>query len=343
VKVALIGVGRMGGAIAERLRGAGHQLRSYDVRPGAGDSSSVVEAAGGAAVILFSLPDGAAVEAAAGELREPALLVDLTSSHPQITRRVAARLARRGIEMLDAPLSGGVAGAREGRLTAMVGGPPALLERARPVLSAFASNIVWAGELGAGDTVKALNNALSAVALTVSSDMLVRAVAAGEEAPAIVERFNGGRARSQNSEVKFVRDVLPGSYSAGFSAGLMEKDIQTALDVAAGHALKAPTVSAVHAAWRRFVAAAGAEADFTRIHAWLQGLQRPRLESAKGEAVVWNVCLAAGREMLAVAAAEGLERKRTLDIVNASTGRTEATRAGLQGDLEEVDGWPWSI
>ena len=333
----------MGSAIAERLRGADHQLRTYDVRPGAGDSGSIGEAARGAAVVLFSLPDGAAVEAASAELREPALLVDLTSSHPEITRRVAAHLAERGVEMLDAPLSGGVAGAREGRLTAMVGGPRSLLERARPVLSAFASNIVWAGELGAGDTVKALNNALSAVALTVSADMLVRAVAAGEEAPAIVERFNRGRARSQNSEVKLVRDVLPASYAAGFSAGLMEKDIETAIDIAAAHALETPTVGAVHAAWRRFVSAEGGEADFTRIHIWLQGLRRPRLESAKGEAVVWNACLTSGREMLAVAAAEGLEPKRTLDIVNASTGRSEATRAGLEGELEEVDGWPWSI
>lgn len=343
VKVALIGVGRMGSAIAERLRGAGHELRTYDVRPGAGDSSSIAEAARGAAVVLFSLPDGAAVEAVAAELRAPALLVDLTSSHPHVTRRVAARVRELGIEMLDAPLSGGVAGARDGRLTAMVGGPPGLLERARPVLSAFASNILWAGELGAGDTVKALNNALSAVALTVSSDMLVRAVAAGEEAPAIVERFNRGRARSQNSEVKFVRDVLPASYAAGFSAGLMGKDVETALDIAAVHSLRTPIVSAVHDVWRRFVAAEGGEADFTRIHAWLQGLGRPPLDSARGEAVIWNASLAAGREMLAVAAAEGLERKRTLDIVNASTGRSEATRAGLEGDLEEVDGWPWSI
>ena len=343
MRIALIGVGRMGSAIAERLRGTGHQLRTYDVRPGAGDSESIAGAARGAAIVLFSLPDGAAVEAAAAELREPALLVDLTSSHPRITRRVAGRMAELGVDMLDAPLSGGVAGALEGRLTAMVGGPPRLLERARPALSAFASNILWAGELGAGDTVKAINNALSAVALTVSSDVLVRSVAAGEEAAPIVERLNRGRARSQNSEVKLVRDVLPATYAAGFSAGLMAKDIETALDIAAGHGLDTPTVRAVQAAWRGFVAAEGGEADFTRVHAWLQGLRRPPLEPAKGETLVWNACLAAGREMLAVAAAEGLDRRRTLDIVNASTGRSEATRAGLEGELEEVDGWPWSI
>lgn len=343
MKIALIGVGRMGSAIAGRLRAAGFELRTYDVRPGLGDAASIPEAASKAEIVLFSLPDGRAVEAAAAELREPALLLDLTSSHPRVTRRVAAELGTRDIAMIDAPLSGGVGGARMGRLTAMVGGREDYLERARPVLRAFASKVVHAGPLGAGDTVKAVNNALSAVALTVSADMLARAVAAGCAPSAVVDSWNAGPARSQNSEVKLPRDVLSGAYSAGFSAGLMEKDVETALDIAHGHGVEAPTVAAVAGAWRRFVHDEGADVDFTRMHAWLVAQGRPALDPDSGARVIWNACLSAGRELIAVTRAEGLDDDRVLDIVNASTGRSEATRARLQGDFQEVAEWPWSI
>ena len=343
MKLALIGVGRMGSAIAERLRGAGFELRTYDIRPGAGDAASISAAAAGADIVLFSLPDGPAVEAAARELHDPALLVDLTSSHPAITRRVGAQLQSRGIALLDAPLSGGVGGARLGRLTAMVGGSETDLERARPALGAFASNIRHACPLGAGDTVKAVNNALSAVALTVSSDMLVRAAAAGGEPLAAVEGWNAGLARTQNSEVKFPRDVLSGTYDAGFRAGLMEKDLATALDIARVHSLAVPTVEAVADAWSLFVADEGVGVDFTRVHAWFESRGRPPLDPDSGARVIWNACLAAGRELIAVTRAEGLDDERVLDIVNASTGRSEATRRRLQGDFQEVAEWPWSI
>ena len=118
----------MGRAIVKRLRAAGHAVAAYDVTSGPGRAPSLAAAAAGTSLVFFSLPDEAAVRSAAAELVEvdqpPPLLVDLTSSLRSTTRQVAEQLARRDIAMLDVPLSGGVAGAQEGRLTAMVGGDP---------------------------------------------------------------------------------------------------------------------------------------------------------------------------------------------------------------------------
>src|SRR5438105_1374876 len=144
MKIALAGVGRMGSAIAERLRGAGHELSLYDPVPQAGPqfAPNLETAARGADLALLCLPDGAAVERSVPALLEarPPVCVDLTSSVPEVTRRVGRALEAGGVAFMDCPLSGGVGGAREGRLTAMAGGDPELLDRVRPVPAAFASN-----------------------------------------------------------------------------------------------------------------------------------------------------------------------------------------------------------
>jgi hypothetical protein len=217
----------------------------------------------------------------------------------------------------------------------MAGGPAELVELARPALSAFASNIVWAGPLGAGHAMKAINNALSAASLAMTAEMLVRAERAGADPRAVIADWNRGPARSQNSEVKFPRDILPGSYAAGFTAGLMEKDVATALRMAEAHALPVAVTRGVHALWRAALAELGAAADFTRIHQHFQS--RPSggggTVQEMGRAIA-TVCLLAGRELIPLAALEGVERGRALEIVNASTGRSEATRAGLAWELD---------
>ncbi len=318
MRIALAGVGRMGGAIAGRLRAAGHRLTLYDP----------------------CLPDAHAVEASLPGLVEaaPPVVVDLTSSLPATTRRVAAALAPLGVDLLDCPLSGGVAGARAGTLTAMVGGDRELLERVRPVLAAFASNIRWAGRLGSGHATKALNNVLSAVSLAGTAEMLVTAVACGAAEAAAVEAFNAGSARSQNSEVKYPRDVLPRTYASGFTAGLMEKDVATALAIAAGRSVQVPFLAAAGEVWREVAAALGADADFTRVHAVVEaraaGGARPP-ETAALDVLcraLAGLNLLAAAEAMRVAAAEGLDRDRVLAIVNSSTGRSEATRTRLAGE-----------
>lgn len=338
----------MGGAIADRLRGAGHELRLYDVAPAAGVASepSLAAAARKAEVALLCLPDAPAVEASVPGLVEarPAACVDLTSSDPAVTRRVGATLAGAGIPFIDCALSGGVQGAREGRLTAMAGGDQALLERVRPVLARFASSVFWAGPLGAGHAVKAINNTLSAVSLTATAEALVLAVALGAGEDEAVARFNSGPARSQNSEVKFPRDILSRTYAAGFTVELMRKDLATALRMAEAGGVATPLLRATIAAWDEVGARVEPGADFTRVHAVIADRSTPTGAAPSGFEVgvlvsaLAGLNLIAAKEMLLVAEAEGLEAKTTLAIVNASTGRSEATRAGAteEPDLESV-------
>src|SRR5260370_25211915 len=147
----------MGSAIAGRLRAAGHPLAVYARALPRGRSARSLAVAARRSVITFlCLPDAAAVEASLGGLREaaPPIVVDLTSSLPATSRRMAAALAPLGVEFVDSPLSGGVAGARAGTLTAMVGGDQEVLARVRPVLAAFASNVRWAGPVGSGHATK---------------------------------------------------------------------------------------------------------------------------------------------------------------------------------------------
>jgi 3-hydroxyisobutyrate dehydrogenase len=344
VRVALAGVGRMGSAIAGRLRAAGHRVTLYDPALPAGESAPSLAAAARSSVITFlCLPDAPAVQASLNGLTEaaPPIVVDLTSSLPSTTRRMAAALAPVGVEFLDSPLSGGVAGARAGTLTAMVGGDRELLERVRPVLAAFASNVRWAGPAGSGHATKALNNALSAVSLMGTSELLVTAVRHGAPETAVVEAFNAGAARSQNSEVKFPRDVLPRTYAAGFTAALMVKDLAVALRIAEERSVPVPFLAGVRAAWVEAAEAMGWEADFTRVHAVIGA--RGAGASPKGPVEVEVLCralaslnLLAAAETMRVAAAEGLDRERVLGIVNTSTGRSEATRSRMAGEVDRA-------
>jgi 3-hydroxyisobutyrate dehydrogenase len=343
VRVALAGVGRMGSAIAGRLRAAGHRVTLYDPALPAGESAPSLAAAARSSVITFlCLPDAAAVRSSLNGLTEsaPPIVVDLTSSLPSTTRRMATALAPVGVEFLDSPLSGGVAGARAGTLTAMVGCDRELLERVRPVLAAFATNVRWAGPTGSGHATKALNNALSAVSLMGTAELLVTAARHGASEAAVVTAFNAGRARSQASEVKFPRDVLPRTYAAGFTAALMVKDLAVALTIAEERRAPASFLARLRAAWVEAAEAMGPDADFTRVHAVIEGRGVPATAPSEGGAVevlcraLASLNLLAARETMRVAAAEGLDRERVLGIVNTSSGRSEATRSRLAGFVD---------
>jgi 3-hydroxyisobutyrate dehydrogenase len=332
MRLALIGTGRMGTPIAARLRAAGHRLVVYDAAPEArerlaAEGFEVAEdapaAARGAEAVLLCLPDSAMVSAVARELPEVPLLVDLTSSLPSVTRGLGRR-------MVDAPVSGGVAGATAGTLTAMVGGQAADVEAARPVLAAFTAQVFHAGALGAGHAAKALNNALSAVALSATSEAVAVGRYAARRPEGTIKRINAGLGRTQNSEVKFPRDILPGTYASGFTAGLMLKDVGIALAVAAEREVPTPLVAVVREVWRLVVREAGAGADFTRVYEvvedWGAGaFGGTRCDLDHFDRAVAAACLLGAREMVAVAEAEGLDRGRFLEIVNAGSGRSEAT------------------
>ncbi len=338
----------MGGTVAGRLRAAGHDLCVYDAAPAVRErfaadgyrvAASLRAAVAGADVTFLCLPDGAAVEACVPELVEarPRLLIDLTSSEPAVSRRVAALLGRAGIAMVDSPVSGGVAGAQAGRLTAIVGGDQAVVEEAREWLAPVAATVLWAGPVGSGDAAKAVNNALSAASLTLTAEMFVVACRSGADPAAVVEHFNAGAARSQNSEVKFRDQILTGRYGAGFTAGLMLKDVTILLHVAADSGRRTPFTNILRETWAALVGSLGPQADFTRIVDLVEAAAGPRQGSGGTEDLA---ILGRGLELgLAVATWElldagehaGLDRGRLLAIVNASSGRNEWTLGRYPG------------
>ena len=190
------------------------------------------EAASGAEVVITCLPTSREVEAVldgpdgleAG-LQPGALLIDCTSGDPGASRRIARRLAGRGVAFADAPVSGGVSGAEAGTLTVMVGGDEATFTRARPVLSAFGKRIEHLGQVGTGHAMKAANNALLAVNLIAVGEALAGLVKAGVSARTAVEVLNASSGRSFVSEVLVPERVLTGRWPRTFRLALLDKDV----------------------------------------------------------------------------------------------------------------------
>jgi 3-hydroxyisobutyrate dehydrogenase len=172
--------------------------------------------------------------------------------------------------MVDAPLSGGVAGATAGTLTVMVGGSKPLVAQVHPFLKQYASAILWAGPLGSGHAIKALNNALSALSLTTTAEMLLAAQRSGIDPEIALEAFNLGSARSQNSELKYPAQVLTRQFASGFTAKLMLKDLRTVALMADEAKTPVPMTAALIELWSTLVAELGGEADFTRMFEMLE-------------------------------------------------------------------------
>jgi 3-hydroxyisobutyrate dehydrogenase-like beta-hydroxyacid dehydrogenase len=284
--IAFSGLGRMGGAIVARLQATGHMPRlfdaSHDVRTafrerGYAVFDTLAEAASGVDYVFLCLPDAHAVSASMADGRGllgarplPKACVDHTSSVPSVTRRLGGRLQEYGVGMLDAPLSGGVAGAQAGTLTVMAGGSKPLLAQVHPFLKHYASAVLWAGPLGSGHAIKALNNALSALSLTATAEMLLTAQRSGMDPEIVIKAFNLGSARSQNSELKYPTQVLTRQFASGFAAGLMLKDLRTVSLMADEAKTPVPITAALIELWSTLVAELGGDADFTRIFEMLE-------------------------------------------------------------------------
>ena len=172
--------------------------------------------------------------------------------------------------MVDAPLSGGVAGAQAGNLTVMAGGSRPLLAEVHPFLKQYASAVIWAGPLGSGHAIKALNNALSALSLTATAEMLLAAQRSGIDPNIAIEAFNLGSARSQNSELKYPTQVLTRHFASGFTARLMLKDLRTVSLMADETKTPVPISAALIELWSMLVAELGGDADFTRMFEMLE-------------------------------------------------------------------------
>lgn len=281
--IGLIGLGQMGSAMLRRLRAEGQPVVAYDLDPRlrqaaakAGAVAADSPAGVTAAVVLLSLPQAAAVSAVLDELLPVlppgAVIADTSTLEPKSARGFSADAARTGISYLDAPVSGGPAGAESGRLAMMVGGDAAALERAMPALSQVAARIVHVGGPGAGQVAKLANNLLVATHLAAAAEALRMADAAGVPPSSLLPVINAASGRSAATEVNWPRWIESGSFDSGFTAGLMRKDVRLALDLAAQAGTPLAVCAAAAAAWES--SPVPDREEFNRVAAALFG-ERP--------------------------------------------------------------------
>jgi 3-hydroxyisobutyrate dehydrogenase-like beta-hydroxyacid dehydrogenase len=276
--VGFVGLGAMGAHMVARLIDAGHDLAVFDPRAeamaphvarGARACASARAVADAADTVLVSLPTPDVVRAVAGELAPGdaiAAFVDLSTTGPEVAAEVAAMLGAAGVACLDAPVSGGVAGAQAGTLTIMAAGDEALFESLHPLLDALGRNVVLVGtEPGQGQLAKVLNNLLSASAIAITGEALALGVHGGLSAGTLLDVFNSSSGRNTASADKFPQHVLPRTFGVGFRLELMHKDVQLCLAEARRQEVPMALGGAVGELWARAAASAAAGADCTEI------------------------------------------------------------------------------
>lgn len=288
-RLGLVGLGNIGGPLCRNLAEEGYEIAVHDVDPGTvsrlaatvnvDPAKSLDALARGADVVLLSLPNSDVVEEVVlGEggllegLSAGDVLIDTSSSKPSSTRDIAGKLAEKGVEMLDAPVSGGVLRAEEGKLSVMVGGKQEVFERCSPIFGAFGEKVFYVGDHGTGHLVKALNNLLSAATLASAAEAAILAEKAGVSPELFVEVVNASNGRSYSTEVKFPRYVLNRAFDDGFALGLMTKDLKIALETAAELGLPMPIGSNVTQTWQAAAAGGYAPENHTAIYAFLEHL-----------------------------------------------------------------------
>ncbi len=238
-RVGVIGLGMMGHPMAHRLHEAGYQLVVKDASADAEARFLAAHpgavAAGEAgqwdacAFVLTMLPNSdivdAVLQAVAPRLKPGACVIEMSSADPNRTRQLAESLRAKGIEFVDAPVSGGVKKAETGTLAIMVGGDAPVVARCQPVLAAMGSAISHVGPVGAGHALKALNNYVSAAALIATAEAVQVGAAFGIEAATVVDVINASTGKNNTTENKAHQYMLNGAFNSGFSLALQAKDV----------------------------------------------------------------------------------------------------------------------
>ncbi len=261
LKVGYIGLGLMGKSIARNILKAGFPLVVHNrsraaveelVSEGAQEAHSPGEVAGQVDVIFTNLPDTPDVEAVAlGEngilsgARPGLIFVDNSTIKPAAARRIAERLGGEGVLCLDAPVSGGDIGARQGTLAIMVGGEAEALEKVMPVFQAMGKTVTHVGEAGAGQIAKAANQIMVAAQMVAMGELLIFARKAGADPQKVVEAIRGGAAQCWTLDVKPPR-LFAGNRTPGFKAYMQAKDLGIVMDTARQYGIPLPA-AAMHA------------------------------------------------------------------------------------------------
>ncbi len=280
-RVGFIGLGNMGAPMAANLATAGYSLVAFDIDRERQDAFAAEHLCDGATgpssfadvdAVILMLPDDHAVVSAlldngiAASLPPGALVIDMSSSNPAGTRVLGKRLPKE-IDLVDAPVSGGVARAATGELSIMCGSDnPDAIERARPLFEVLGNRMFLAGRLGSGHALKVLNNYLAAAAYLAGCEALVVGTRFGLDPKTIIDVVNTSTGRSFSSEVVLGDNVVTGRYATGFALGLLAKDVQIASKLADALGVDAPALQLVSRRWSEASSALGPAADHSTAH-----------------------------------------------------------------------------
>jgi len=292
MRIGFIGLGIMGRPMALNLHRAGHALIVPDrpsLTPELREAATVVASAqavaSGAEIVILMVPDTPDVAqvlfgegGVAAGLRPGALVIDMSSISPIATKSFAARIRERGGDYLDAPVSGGEVGAKQGTLSIMAGGPEAAFERALPLLQVMGRNITHVGTSnGDGQTCKVANQIVVALNLQAVSEALVFAAKAGADPARVREALMGGFASSRILEVHGER-MLKRTFDPGFRIRLHQKDLNLALAAARELGVALPSTAVVQQMFSACVAHGGADRDHSALVMATEGLAATELE-----------------------------------------------------------------
>jgi 3-hydroxyisobutyrate dehydrogenase len=283
-RIGFVGIGKMGWPMARLLATAGYRLTVHDAerqRQSAfadehGCSAAVsADEFEDASVVVTMLPDDRHVRSAllewdggiASSLAREAVVVDMSSSDPRGTTALGEALARRGVDLVDAPVSGGVTRAEAGTLTVMIGADSeAAVARALPVLEVLGERLFRTGPLGSGHAMKALNNFVGGTAYVAVVEALAIGRRFGLAPTTMIDVMNASSGRSFNTEHVVKDHVLTGSYATGFALGLLAKDVGIAAALASAAEVDAPLTGLVSRRWAEAADDLGGDVDHTEAH-----------------------------------------------------------------------------
>ena len=280
-RIGLIGLGNMGRGMALTLKRKGFDVVGTDVaiatrealsKEGITVRETIGEVVAECDIVLLSLPTAAIVEdvvtGSGGILAnaKPGLLVvDTSTSHPETTRRLAEKLRRAGMRMLDAPVSGGPKGAITGTMAMVIGGAKEDLAEAEPVLAAMTAKRVHVGEIGAGHVAKIANNLFAAAHLLIAGEVTRMAEKAGVPTEQLLQGINAGSGRSFITEHSYPTWIMNGKFDSGFTMKLMRKDVRLSQELISALAMDLPMAAKVAELWALSAQSITDDEDFNRI------------------------------------------------------------------------------
>ncbi len=293
LKVGYIGLGLMGKSIARNILKAGFPVTVHNrsraavaelVAEGATEAFSAAEVAGAVDVVFTNLPDSPDVEKVVlgpggilETIRPGAVFVDNSTIKPVTARRLADELSKKGAYALDAPVSGGDIGAKNGTLTIMVGGDASALEKVMPVFMAMGKTVTHVGEAGAGQVAKAANQIMVAAQMVAMGELLVFSQKAGVDPKKVVDAIKGGAAQCWTLDVKPPR-IFAGNRGPGFKAYMQAKDLNIVLETAREYGVPLPATAENTQLFQAMLQMGMGELDNSAVLGVIEALAGTKLE-----------------------------------------------------------------